>query len=69
MNIAKNMEALFLAAIAVVSLSTAATAATPTKLINPPATRIVVDASSNPNMIVITHTAKRMTAAEKAASI
>jgi hypothetical protein len=66
MNIAKNMEAVFLAAIVVVSFASAATAATPHKMIDPPRVQAtMVDA----NTVVITDTAKRLTPAQKAALI
>ena len=64
MNIAKNMEAIFLAAVALASVASIATASTPTQRIEQPAfTKAAVDS----NMIVVTVTAKRLTAAEKAA--
>jgi hypothetical protein len=66
MNIAKNMEALFLAAIVVVSFASAATAANPHKMIDPPRAQAAV---ASANMVVITDTAKRLTPAQKAALI
>jgi hypothetical protein len=63
MNIAKNMEAIFIVAIGLVSMTTMATAAAPVKLIDPPALHATaIDA----NVAVVTVTAKRLTAAEKA---
>jgi hypothetical protein len=63
MNIAKNMEVIFVAALAIVSASSIATAgAEPRKLAAPE----VVKVGQDPNMVVITVTAKRLTAAEKA---
>jgi uncharacterized membrane protein YhaH (DUF805 family) len=65
MNIAKNMEAIFVAAIVVASATTFATAA-----VNEPAAAIApviavkADATVMPTVTV---TAKRLTAAEKAA--
>jgi hypothetical protein len=69
MNIAKNMEAVFLAAIVAVSITSAATAATPRKLIDPPRAQAAATAAASANMIVITDSHKRLTAAEKAALI
>jgi len=67
MNIAKNMEIIFIAALALVSASTLANAAVPshraahaaavTLTVSPPAT----------TMAVVTITAKRLSAAQKAA--
>jgi hypothetical protein len=62
MNIAKNMEAIFIVAIGLISATTMATAAAPVKLVTPPAVHAAADA----NMVVVTVTAKRLTAAEKA---
>lgn len=64
MNIAKNMEAIFLTAIALASVTTFATASTPVQRIDPPAT---AQAVADTNMTVVTITGKRLTAAEKAA--
>lgn len=64
MNIAKNMEAIFLAAIALASVTTFATASTPVQRIDPPA---FTQAAADMNMTVVTITGKRLTAAEKAA--
>lgn len=63
MNIAKNMEAIFVAAIVIASATTFATAAVPAHRAAP-----VVAAKANANaMPVVTVSAKRLTAAEKAA--
>jgi hypothetical protein len=62
MNIAKNMEAIFVAAIVVISATSFATAAVPVTHAAPVAAK--ADATK---MQVVTITAKRLTAAEKAA--
>ena len=62
MNIAKNMELIFVAAIALVSMTGLANAAAERR-IDPPE---VVKVGSAPAMTVITVTAKRLSAAEKA---
>jgi hypothetical protein len=74
MNIAKNMEAIFVAAIVVASATTFATAAVPaTRAFAPIATRVaapaaaVVAKADTSAMQVVTVTAKRLSAAEKAA--
>ncbi|MCE3264173.1 MAG: hypothetical protein K0R43_3252 [Pseudoduganella sp.] len=64
MNIAKNMEFIFLGAVALIGATGFATAAAPLKTAAPAA--IVVKADAQP-MPVVTVTAKRLTAAEKAA--
>jgi hypothetical protein len=64
MNIARNMEAIFLAAVALASVASIATASTPTQRIDAPA---FTQAAADSNMIVVTITGKRLTAAEKAA--
>mgnify|MGYP003558321830 FL=1 len=64
MNIAKNMEAIFLTAIALASVTTFATASTPVQRIDPPA---LTQVAADTNMTVVTITGKRLTAAEKAA--
>ena len=64
MNIAKNMEAIFLAAVALASVTSIATASTQAQRIEPPA---FTQAAADSNMIVVTITGKRLTAAEKAA--
>ena len=66
MNIAKNMEAIFIAAIALVSVTTIATAAPPTKLIDPPARHASAVAKDDGTMAVVTVSAKRLSVAEKA---
>lgn len=63
MNIAKNMEIIFVAALAVASMTGFANAASaPAKAAAPE----VVKVGQDQNMMVITVTAKRLTAAEKA---
>ena len=64
MNIAKNMEFIFLAAVAVVGATGLATAANPLKYSAPAPVAAKAEASAMP---VVTVTAKRLTAAEKAA--
>jgi hypothetical protein len=64
MNIAKNMEAIFLAAVAVIGATGLATAATPLKFNAPAPVAAEAEAKAIP---VVTVTAKRLTAAEKAA--
>lgn len=64
MNIAKNMEAIFLTAIALASVTTFATASTPVQRTDSPA---LVQVAADANMTVVTITGKRLTAAEKAA--
>jgi hypothetical protein len=66
MNIAKNMEAIFVAAIVVASATTFATAAVPAARVAAPATAVVAKADTA-KMQVVTISAKRLTAAEKAA--
>ena len=66
MNIAKNMEYIFLAAVAVISATGFATAATPLKHSAPAAVVAKAQAQAQA-MPVVTVTAKRLTAAEKAA--
>jgi hypothetical protein len=63
MNIAKNMETIFLSAVAVIALTGFATAAVPAKHAAPAA----VVAKADANMPVVVVSAKRLTAAEKAA--
>jgi len=65
MNIAKNMEAIFVAAIVVASATTFATAA-----VNEPAAaiaQVIAVKAEATVMPTVTVTAKRLTAAEKAA--
>lgn len=64
MNIAKNMEAIFLAAVCVTAFTTAATAATPVKRIDPPS----FAAKADTPMTVVTITGKRIGATSKTAS-
>jgi hypothetical protein len=63
MNIAKNMELIFVAAIALVSMTGLANAAAQSRPAAPPE---VVKVGSVPQMTVITVTGKRLSAAEKA---
>ncbi len=64
MNIAKNMEIIFVAAVALASVTGFANASTQAKRMGPPE---VVKVGEAPTMTVITVSAKRLTAAEKAA--
>lgn len=64
MNVAKNMEFIFLSAVAVIGATGLATAATPLKLSAPAPVVAKEEAKAIP---VVTVTAKRLTAAEKAA--
>ena len=74
MNIAKNMEAIFVAAILVAGATTFATAAAPatraaapmTATVSSPAAKLVAQADTGA-MQVVTISAKRLSAAEKAA--
>ncbi|NVD70494.1 hypothetical protein D0T25_04085 [Duganella sp. BJB488] len=66
MNIAKNMEAIFVAAIVVASATSFATAAVPALHTAAPAAAVVAKADTS-KMQVVTVSAKRLTAAEKAA--
>ncbi|WP_342118939.1 hypothetical protein [Pseudoduganella sp. OTU4001] len=63
MNIAKNMEFIFLGAVALIGVTGFATAAAPLKTTAPAA---IVAKAEVQNMPVVTVTAKRLTAAEKA---
>jgi hypothetical protein len=63
MNIAKNMEIIFIAAIALVSMTGLASAAVQSHKMGPVE---VVKVGEVPAMTVITVTAKRLSAAEKA---
>lgn len=63
MNIAKNMEAIFVVAIALIGMTTFANASSPV----PPAA-VVAAADQAVPMQTVTVSAKRLTAAEKAAS-
>lgn len=64
MNVAKNMEAIFIIAVALVSGTGLATASAPAHRVAPAA---VVQVADDASMTVVTVTAKRLTAAEKAA--
>lgn len=64
MNIAKNMEAIFLTAVALASVTTFATASTPVQRTDAPA---LTQVTADTNMTVVTITGKRLSAAEKAA--
>jgi len=66
MNIAKNMEAIFIATAIIAGATTYATASTPAPRIFIAADNAVAKAEA-PAMQVVTITAKRLTAAEKAA--
>lgn len=63
MNIAKNMEIIFVAALALVSVTSIATAAVPAHRASAP---VAVHAVADANMIVVTVSAKRLSAAQKA---
>lgn len=68
MNIAKNMEFIFLGAVALISATGFATAAAPLKNVAPaPAPAAIVVKANVAEMPVVTVKAKRLTAAEKAA--
>ena len=64
MNILKNMEAIFLVAVALVSVTGFAKAGAAAARIAPPA---AVQTVADANMTVVTVSAKRLTAAQKAA--
>ena len=64
MNIAKNMEAIFVAALVIVGATSIATAAVPARHHH---NAVVVAQADNAKMPVVTITAKRLSAAEKAA--
>ncbi|MYN19294.1 hypothetical protein GTP81_21350 [Rugamonas sp. FT107W] len=66
MNIAKNMEAIFVAAIVVASATSFATAAVPA-LHTAASVAAVAAKADTSKMQVVTVSAKRLTAAEKAA--
>ncbi len=66
MNIAKNMEVIFFGAIALISATTFANASSP--VVPAKATAAVVQAAPQAPMQVVTVSAKRMSAAEKAAT-
>ena len=63
MNIAKNMEIIFVAAVALVSMTSLANAAAKPERMGPPE---VIKVGEAPTMTVITVTGKRLSAAEKA---
>jgi hypothetical protein len=63
MNIAKNMEVIFVAALAIISTTTFATAGAEQRTNVAPE---VVKVGAAPTMTTITVSAKRLTAAEKA---
>lgn len=63
MNIAKNMEIIFVAALAVASMTQFATASSSARPVSAPE---VVKVGNANNVMVITVTGKRLTAAEKA---
>ncbi|NHZ92326.1 hypothetical protein F2P45_25450 [Massilia sp. CCM 8733] len=63
MNIAKNMETIFVAALVVVSATSFATASAPAPRL---AATTAVQAGADANMTVVTVSAKRLSAAEKA---
>jgi hypothetical protein len=67
MNIAKNMEIIFVAATVIAAATSYATAADTVAAPAAPAAKIVVVAQADVKMPVVTVTAKRLTAAEKAA--
>ncbi len=64
MNIAKNMEVIFISAVALIGSASLATAAAPARVPAKPA--LVAQATQAAPMQVITVSAKRMSAAEKA---
>lgn len=66
MNITKNMEAIFIATAIIAGATTMATASTPAPRIFVAADNVAAKAAA-PAMQVVTITAKRLTAAEKAA--
>ncbi|MFM2085614.1 MAG: hypothetical protein RLZZ237_483 [Pseudomonadota bacterium] len=66
MNIAKNMEAIFVAIIAIAGATTLATAAVP-RFHAAPATANVIASADNVAMHTVYVSAKRLSAAEKAA--
>ncbi|KQQ32657.1 hypothetical protein ASF61_14030 [Duganella sp. Leaf126] len=67
MNIAKNMEAIFIATVIIAGATSMATASTPAPRIIMAADTVVAKHVSAAPMQVVTITAKRLTAAEKAA--
>jgi hypothetical protein len=69
MKVRKNLEAVFLAAAVMASFAAYATAEVPVVHVAKPVAVKVSTVSTDPNMVVITATAKRLTAAEKAAMV
>jgi len=67
MNIAKNMEAIFIATAIIAGATSLATASTPAPRIFIAADAVTMQAAKAAPMQVVTITAKRLTAAEKAA--
>ena len=67
MNIAKNMEAIFIATAIIAGATSLATASTPAPRIFIAADAVMTQAAKAAPMQVVTITAKRLTAAEKAA--
>lgn len=67
MNIAKNMEAIFIAAAVLAGAASMATAAVPVLTVSNAVISNVAVKSGAPAMQVVTVTAKRLSAAEKAA--
>ena len=63
MNIAKNMEIIFVIALGLASATGIATAAVPAHRSAAP---VAIQAAADANMTVVTITAKRLTAAQKA---
>jgi hypothetical protein len=68
MNIAKNMEAIFFAAIALISVTSFASAESRVARSAPVAIAAVAAVADTAAMQTVTVSAKRMTAAEKAAA-
>ena len=66
MNIAKNMEAIFIATAIIAGATSLATASTPAPRILIAANTVVAKATNAAPMQVVTITAKRLSAAEKA---
>lgn len=67
MNIAKNMEAIFIATTIIAGATSLATASTPAPRIFVAADAVTTQTAKAAPMQVVTITAKRLTAAEKAA--
>ncbi|MES2264786.1 MAG: hypothetical protein V4724_40335 [Pseudomonadota bacterium] len=66
MNIAQNMEAIFVATVVLIGATSLATAAVPAAQRAPAPAPLIAKADASP-MQVVTITAKRLSAAEKAA--